>query len=193
MVKWLLLLGAAALGWIHLSPWAAVAWVVLFILYDRTNALQDRVDELEGRLPDHPIRDLATQVGWPLVKQVGWPLIKTLAIPIALLAAIGGALFLYMAGFSSHFSYQKHFVEESNPRLQRQPSAYYADGTPIPAAEWESAVSSGQARWQKGESIKAYAPDGQKVLLPPEEYQKALAAGYRIASPEEVARSRGPQ
>lgn len=68
-----------------------------------------------------------------------------------------------------------------------QPQAYYPDGTPIPAEEWQAAVQSGQARWEGGAEIKAVRPDGTRVSLPAEQYQDAIASGYRIAAPEEVA------
>lgn len=70
-----------------------------------------------------------------------------------------------------------------------QPIAYYEDGTPIPAEEWEQAVQSGQARWEGGTEIRAVSPDGSRVTLPAEQYADAIASGYRIASPEEVARA----
>lgn len=70
-----------------------------------------------------------------------------------------------------------------------QPIAYYEDGTPIPAEEWEQAVQSGQARWEGGTEIRAVSPDGTRVTLPAEQYADAIASGYRIASPEEVARA----
>lgn len=68
-----------------------------------------------------------------------------------------------------------------------QPQAYYPDGTPVPAEEWEQAVQTGQARWQQGTEIKAVRPDGQRVTLSADQYQDALASGYRIATPEEVS------
>src|SRR5690554_2992651 len=74
-----------------------------------------------------------------------------------------------------------------------QPIAYYEDGTPIPAEEWEQAVQSGQARWEGGTEIRAVSPDGSRVTLPAEQYADAIASGYRIASPEEVARAQAEQ
>lgn len=74
-----------------------------------------------------------------------------------------------------------------------QPIAYYEDGTPIPAEEWEQAVQSGQARWEGGTEIRAVSPDGTRVTLPAEQYADAIASGYRIASPEEVARAQAEQ
>lgn len=68
-----------------------------------------------------------------------------------------------------------------------QPVAYYPDGSPVPEEDWENAVQSGAARWEGGQELKAVRPDGTRVSVPAEEYQRALASGYRIASPMEVA------
>lgn len=69
-----------------------------------------------------------------------------------------------------------------------QPIAYYEDGTPIPQEEWDQAVQSGQALWEAGQQIRALSPTGERVTLPAEEYGRAIQSGYRIATPEEVAR-----
>lgn len=74
-----------------------------------------------------------------------------------------------------------------------QPVAYYPDGTPIPAEEWDQAVQSGQARWEGGTELRAVRPDGSRVTIPAERYADAIASGYRIASPEEVARAQAEQ
>lgn len=74
-----------------------------------------------------------------------------------------------------------------------QPVAYYPDGTPVPREQWDAAVQSGQARWEGGTELRAIAPDGSPVTFAAEQYQDALASGYRIASPEEVARVQAEQ